>query len=72
MKRSAKFLLGLACLLGGCLLPGCEPEPPSRAELGRIEFDETRVPGADQTYTLPDYILKATPTPEPENTRIDR
>jgi hypothetical protein len=47
------------------LLSGCEAEPPSRQELGRIVFNPAEVPGADKPYTLPEYLRNAPPAPEP-------
>lgn len=60
-----RAILTIACL-GLCILSGCEPAPPSREELGILVFDEAKVPGADKPYTLPEYLRKAPPAPEPE------
>lgn len=40
---------------------GCEAEPPSREELGRIVFSASDVPGADKPYSLPEYLREAAP-----------
>jgi hypothetical protein len=59
-------LLSVVLVLSGCVLCGCEAEPPSREELGRIVYSESDVPGADKPYALPEYLRKAPPAPEPE------
>lgn len=46
----------ILCFICLPLLSGCEAEPPSREELGRIVFSPSEVPGADKPYTLPDYL----------------
>lgn len=58
--------MSIFLLLSGCLLSGCEPMPPSREELGRIEFDESKVPGFDTPYSMPEYLRKAPPAEEKE------
>jgi hypothetical protein len=60
-----RAILKISCV-GLCLLCGCEGKPPSREELGTLVFDEAKVPGADKPYTLPEYLQKALPAPEPE------
>ncbi|MGH7139326.1 MAG: hypothetical protein ACREHD_26575 [Pirellulales bacterium] len=65
MTQTEKLLSGVL-VLSGCLLGGCESQPPSPQELGRIVYREADVPGADKPYALPEYLRKAPPAPEPE------
>ena len=66
MNQLAKFFLSASFIVTACLLSGCEPAPPSREELGRIEFNPSKVPGADKPYTLPQYLRDAPPAEEKE------
>jgi hypothetical protein len=59
MRRTTRLLYLFSLLAPACLISGCEPPPPSREELGRIVFSESEVPGADDTYQLPEHLRKA-------------
>jgi hypothetical protein len=60
MTRAARFLSLFFVLAAASLITGCDPSPPSREELGRIVFSESEVPGADETYTLPERLRAIT------------
>jgi hypothetical protein len=65
MPRTTKLLQLFSLSAAACLIAGCEPSPPSPQELGRIVFKESEVPGADETYELPERIRNAEPAAEP-------
>lgn len=58
MPRLMKHLGGLPFLTVACVLCGCDAQRPAPQELGRIVFKESEVPGADQTYELPEHLQK--------------
>ncbi|HEX7378135.1 MAG TPA: hypothetical protein VF278_13540 [Pirellulales bacterium] len=55
MHRTATTLF----FLSTAMLFGCGAQPPSREELGRIAFKASEVPGADDAYSLPEYLREA-------------
>jgi hypothetical protein len=44
--------LTFSVLLTALAMPGCQPKPPEE-ELGTIQYEVPKVPGADQPYELP-------------------
>lgn len=60
MPRTARLLF-LFCLP---ILSGCGAEPPRREELGRIVFSAAEVPGAEEAYSLPEYLRETAPKPD--------
>jgi hypothetical protein len=65
MRHTTKLLPLFSLFATACLIAGCEPPPPSPQELGRIVFNESEVPGANETYELPERIRNAQPAEEP-------
>jgi hypothetical protein len=49
-----RFCLLTMSLLACALTNGCGPQV-SREELGQVEFEVPKVPGASQPYQLPDF-----------------
>ena len=66
MNQRLRLFSSIALIFTACPLSGCDPAPPSREELGRIEFNPSKVPGADKPYTLPQYLRDAPPAEEKE------
>ncbi|HEV3340214.1 MAG TPA: hypothetical protein VG125_07645 [Pirellulales bacterium] len=56
MTRATRLLNLFFVLAATCLITGCEPSPPSKEELGRVVFKESEVPGAEETYTVPERL----------------
>lgn len=68
MDRQKRLMHRTITLLFFICLPlfcGCGAEPPSLEELGRIVFSASEVPGADEPYSLPEYLREAPAESDP-------